>query len=109
MSKPSDFHPSGEENFSGFSLKPQTAQILEILEKGSDSEEEDTPQKPGSQMSNKVSECDKTTQEWIQNKNINQKHVVNVTFDDSFKGKPGAFEEDEAISIKPLFLETMGK
>jgi len=48
MSKPSDFHPSGEENFSGFSLKPQTAQIMEILEKGSDSEEEDTPQKPGS-------------------------------------------------------------
>lgn len=32
-----------------------------------------------------------------------------MTFDDSFRGKPGAFEEDEAISIKPLFLETMGK
>jgi hypothetical protein len=38
---------------------------MEILEKGSDSEEEDTPQKPGSQMSNKVEECDKTTTEWI--------------------------------------------
>jgi hypothetical protein len=80
---------------------------MEILEKGSDSEEEDTPTKPEARFS-KMSDCDKTTQQWIQNASINQKHVVNVNFDESFKNiNPANFEEDETISIKPLFQTTM--
>ena len=79
---------------------------MEILEKGSDSEEEDTPTKPEVRFE-KVRDCDVTTQQWIQNTNINQKHVVNVNFDESFKNvTPGIFEEDEDISIKPLFQTT---
>jgi hypothetical protein len=58
---------------------------MEILEKGSDSEEEDTPDKPKIKFS-KIDDCDKTTQQWIKNSNINQVHVVNVKFDESFKG-----------------------
>ena len=45
--------------------------------------------------------------QWIENENINNKHVVNVNFDASFRGETPLIEEDEVISLKPLFLDTM--
>lgn len=80
---------------------------MEIVEKGSDSEEEDTPTNPDARFASGLSEYGKTTHQWVKNSSINQKHVVNVNFDESFKAQPGIFEEDETVSIRPLFLETM--
>lgn len=62
--------------------------------------------KPHSRFSRRE-DCAKTTMQWIENENINNKHVVNVNFDASFRGETPLIEEDEIISLKPLFLDTM--
>lgn len=43
---------------------------MEILEKGSDSEEEDTPTKPEARFLNDE-ESEKTRHQWMENENIN--------------------------------------
>jgi hypothetical protein len=70
MQNASDFHPKNFEPSKSASFNSISPQIMEILEKGSSSEEEDTPTKPEARFS-KLDDCDKTTHQWIQNSNIN--------------------------------------